>query len=89
MNTDFHFCIFSKQSIQNLSEKTFCYGIHRDGNYIYIGKTNCGLQRFKEHKLIEDTDMIHIWIPINRDCVGKLESKLIKMFKPTFNNRHK
>lgn len=82
----FTFSIHTQDSLNELKGVTLVYGIIREDKYIYIGKTKDIVQRFKDHKLIEDTDIIHIWIPGGTN-VGTLEARLIQLFKPKYNIR--
>ena len=69
---------------------TIVYGWKRNNEYLYIGKSYNGTRRIltnqvmhKREQLDSDDDIV-IW-KTNEDEINELELKLIKMFKPKFN----
>lgn len=83
---DFTFRTYNRIQLETIKDSTFIYGIVRNSEYLYIGKTIKGTKRILSHRFLEDTDEFHIWIP--NEYLGLLEVKLIKLFKPKFNVRH-
>ena len=75
--------------------KMIVYAWRRKDEYLYVGKSKNGLERFKYHNIankidsVRDTDYVDIWICANEFVLGDLENNLIWLLKPKYNTAAK
>lgn len=66
------------------------YGWGRGSEFLYIGMSTQGVNRFRSHQYIKrhkirKTDKFYIWLCSDKTEALRIESLLIKTFEPIFN----